>query len=109
MDTSKADYAVVTGVQIHNWALNLDDPNSYSMEFVAPASVYAVVNGVATHLDLGQIPQVCIVMTDTVRGDKSGCHCVMSPQIPVTHLDSNDHTLTPTTHPVSSLCHSTCR
>jgi len=28
------------------------------MEFVAPSSCYAVVNGVATHLDLSQIPQV---------------------------------------------------
>eukprot|EP00879_Flechtneria_rotunda_P012162 GHRR01012702.1.p1 GENE.GHRR01012702.1~~GHRR01012702.1.p1 ORF type:complete len:171 (+),score=76.08 GHRR01012702.1:687-1199(+) len=58
VDPTKADYAVVTGVQVHNWARNLDDPTSYSMEFVAPASVYAVVNGVATHLDLSQIPQV---------------------------------------------------
>lgn len=58
VDPSKADYAVVTGVQIHNWARHLDDPSTYSMEFVAPASVYAVVNGVATHLDLSQIPQV---------------------------------------------------
>lgn len=58
VDPRKADYAVITGVQIHNWAVNLDDPHSYSMEFVAPSSVYCVVNGVATHLDLGQIPQV---------------------------------------------------
>lgn len=58
VDTSKADYAVITGVQIHNWARSLDAPGSYSMEFVAPSSCYAVVNGVATHLDLSQIPQV---------------------------------------------------
>lgn len=58
VDTSKADYAVITGVQIHNWARTLDQPGSYSMEFVAPSSCYAVVNGVATHLDLSQIPQV---------------------------------------------------
>jgi len=58
VDPRKADYAVITGVQIHNWAVNLDDPNSYSMEFVAPSSCYCVVNGVATHLDLSQIPQV---------------------------------------------------
>jgi hypothetical protein len=58
VDTSKADYAVITGVQVHNWARSLDNPGSYSMEFVAPSSCYAVVNGVATHLDLSQIPQV---------------------------------------------------
>lgn len=58
VDPRKADYAVITGVQIHNWAVNLDSPNSYSMEFVAPSSCYCVVNGVATHLDLSQIPQV---------------------------------------------------
>jgi hypothetical protein len=58
VDPRKADYAVITGVQVHNWAVNLDDPNSYSMEFVAPSSCYCVVNGVATHLDLSQIPQV---------------------------------------------------
>jgi hypothetical protein len=72
VDTSKADYAVVTGVQIHNWARNLDDPNSYSMEFVAPASVYAVVNGVATHLDLSQIPQVTPRMLNLLASSSMG-------------------------------------
>jgi hypothetical protein len=77
VDTSKADYAVVTGVEIHNWAKNLDDPTSYSMEFVAPSAVYAVVNGVATHLDLSQIPQVTprmlnILATSSMGGSVQG-------------------------------------
>ena len=33
VDTNKADYAVVTGVQIHNWGTNFED-NSPNMEFV---------------------------------------------------------------------------
>lgn len=72
VDTSKADYAVVTGVQIHNWARSLDDPQSYSMEFVAPSAVYAVVNGVATHLDLSQIPQVTPRMLNILATSSMG-------------------------------------
>nr|AXF42662.1 low-CO2 inducible protein LCI1850 [Chlorella sp. ArM0029B] len=55
VDTSKADYAVVTGVQIHNWAFNFED-DSPSVEFVAPTSAYVVVDGVKTHLNLLAMP-----------------------------------------------------
>jgi len=72
VDTSKADYAVITGVQIHNWARSLDTPGSYSMEFVAPSSCYAVVNGVATHLDLSQIPQVTPRMLNLLANSSLG-------------------------------------
>lgn len=72
VDTSKADYAVITGVQIHNWARTLDEPGSYSMEFVAPSSCYAVVNGVATHLDLSQIPQVTPRMLNLLANSTQG-------------------------------------
>jgi hypothetical protein len=37
VDTGKADYAVVTGVQIHNWGTSFED-DSPNMEFVAPTS-----------------------------------------------------------------------
>lgn len=50
----------------------LDDPESYSMEFVAPTSVYAVVNGVATHLDLTQIPQVTPRMLNLLATSSMG-------------------------------------
>jgi hypothetical protein len=55
VDTSKADYAVITGVQIHNWGEKFDneEPN---FEMVAPTSGYVVINGVKTELDLGSIP-----------------------------------------------------
>jgi hypothetical protein len=55
VDLKKADYAVVTGVQIHNYSTKYEDdiPN---LEFVAPTSVYSVVGGTKTHLDLFSIP-----------------------------------------------------
>ena len=56
MDPKKADYAVVTGVQIHNWASDLEDERIPSMEFVAPARAYVVVNGEKIDLDLQQVP-----------------------------------------------------
>ena len=55
VDPSNADYAVVTGVQIHNWGAEFDD-SSPNLEFVAPASVYVVVGGERTYLDLSSIP-----------------------------------------------------
>ena len=47
--------AVVTGIQIHNWAEEFDgaEPN---LEFVAPTSVYAVVDGQRVDLDLTRVP-----------------------------------------------------
>ena len=52
---ANADYAVVTGVQIHNWAARLDG-EAPSMEFVAPSKVYVVIKGTKIHLDLGKVP-----------------------------------------------------
>ena len=57
---ANADYAVVTGVQIHNWAADLEG-DAPSMEFVAPSKVYAVVNGVKVFLDLGKVPVSVVV------------------------------------------------
>ena len=55
VDTNKADYAVVTGVQIHNWGADFRD-ESPNMEFVQVTSAYAVVDGVKTFLDLSSVP-----------------------------------------------------
>ncbi|EFN54502.1 hypothetical protein CHLNCDRAFT_8980, partial [Chlorella variabilis] len=55
VDTSKADYAVITGVQVHNWAYEFED-DSPNLEFVASTSVYVVVDGVKAHLDIAAIP-----------------------------------------------------
>jgi hypothetical protein len=55
VNPDRADYAVVTGVQIHNWASDLDDVKIPSMEFVAPARTYVVVNGEKLDIDLHQV------------------------------------------------------
>jgi hypothetical protein len=54
VDTSKADYAVITGIQIHNWAVEYDseEPN---LEWVEPRCVYVVVDGQKQALDLSQV------------------------------------------------------
>uniref|UniRef100_A0A7S2VV11 Limiting CO2-inducible protein B/C beta carbonyic anhydrase domain-containing protein n=1 Tax=Chlamydomonas chlamydogama TaxID=225041 RepID=A0A7S2VV11_9CHLO len=58
VDLNKADYAVVTGVQIHNWATSLEADGTPSLEFVAPTKVFVVVNGVKIHLDLTKVPSL---------------------------------------------------
>ncbi|GLC33492.1 hypothetical protein PLESTB_000080900 [Pleodorina starrii] len=56
VNPAMADYAVITGTEIHNWAADLEDGGEPSMEFVAPTKAYVVVNGVKTHLDLMMVP-----------------------------------------------------
>ncbi|KAG2490704.1 hypothetical protein HYH03_010865 [Edaphochlamys debaryana] len=56
VNPSTADYAVITGVEIHNWAAHLEEGGEPSMEFIAPTKAYVVVNGVKTHLDLAMVP-----------------------------------------------------
>lgn len=45
----------LSGVQIHNWGLELDD-KSPNLEFVAPCSIYVVIRGERTYLDITSIP-----------------------------------------------------
>jgi len=52
---TKADYAVVTGVQIHSWGKDFYD-DAPNLEFVAPQRVYVVCNGERTDIDLGNLP-----------------------------------------------------
>lgn len=56
VDPKKADYAVIVGVQIHNWASELVPHGEVSLEFVAPSKAYTVVNGVKTFIALAQVP-----------------------------------------------------
>ncbi len=56
MDPTKADYAVFTGVQIHNWAADLNNTDTPSLEFVGVGKSYVVVNGEQVHLDLAKVP-----------------------------------------------------
>ena len=55
VDVRKADFAVVTGVEIHNWAPELGS-GVPSLEFVAPAKVYTCVNGEYNYIDIMDIP-----------------------------------------------------
>jgi Limiting CO2-inducible proteins B/C beta carbonyic anhydrases len=50
----KADYAVVTGVQIHSWPN--PDSNEPVLEYVEPKTGYVVVDGVKSELDLAAMP-----------------------------------------------------
>ncbi|KAI8472832.1 MAG: low-CO2-inducible protein [Monoraphidium minutum] len=74
VDIEKADYAVVTGVQIHNWSRGLGGDN---FEFVAPTKVYVVNKGQITVLDLNQLPaltprQVGLLADPGLKGAPAG-------------------------------------
>jgi hypothetical protein len=56
VDTKKANYAVVTGVQIHNWCSELSPAGVPSLEFVAPARVAVVVDGQRHYINLRKVP-----------------------------------------------------
>jgi hypothetical protein len=55
VDVKEADYAVITGVQVHNWGEKFDngEPN---LEIVAPTKMAVVINGEKTELDLASMP-----------------------------------------------------
>ncbi|KAL6778576.1 LCIB1 [Auxenochlorella protothecoides x Auxenochlorella symbiontica] len=55
VDPARADYAVVTGVQIHSWGTSFDD-DAPNLEFVAPSTIDVVTNGYKTHVDLLALP-----------------------------------------------------
>jgi hypothetical protein len=71
VDTSRAYYAVVTGVQVHNWATHYDD-ESPNLEFVWPTSVYVVINGARTHIDLAAMPSLTPRQTRALAADGRG-------------------------------------
>ena len=53
VSTDKADYAVITGCQVHSWP---KDPSSPAIEYVMPTSGYVVMNGVKSNIDLAKVP-----------------------------------------------------
>lgn len=77
VDTRRADYAVVTGVQVHSWGTQYsgDEPH---LEYIAPSTVYTVVNGQRTYLDLTAIPAMTprqlklLAAADAASGGSSG-------------------------------------
>ncbi|KAF5838159.1 hypothetical protein DUNSADRAFT_3284 [Dunaliella salina] len=56
VDPTKANYAVFTGVQIHNWASDLTDSSIPSLEFVASGKSYTVIDGVKKAMDVTTLP-----------------------------------------------------
>ena len=59
--------AVITGVQIHNWANDFED-DSPNLEFVAPTAAYVVVSGVKTHVELNAVPPLTPRQTRLLNG-----------------------------------------
>lgn len=53
VDTNKADYAVITGVQIHNWGN--DGTGAPTLEFIAPTTGYVVIDGERVDLNLQKV------------------------------------------------------
>jgi len=84
VDTRKANYAVITGVQIHNWATELTPESGIpSLEFVATAKCYVVIDGVKTHLDLRRVPplsprQLQITAAASMNGDVNFSEAMIS-------------------------------
>eukprot|EP00200_Dunaliella_tertiolecta_P007906 CAMPEP_0202374188 /NCGR_PEP_ID=MMETSP1127-20130417/5069_1 /ASSEMBLY_ACC=CAM_ASM_000462 /TAXON_ID=3047 /ORGANISM="Dunaliella tertiolecta, Strain CCMP1320" /LENGTH=415 /DNA_ID=CAMNT_0048971285 /DNA_START=57 /DNA_END=1304 /DNA_ORIENTATION=- len=59
VDPSKANYAVFTGVQIHNWAADVNtDAGAPSLEFISVGKSYVVINGERTYLDVSMVPSL---------------------------------------------------
>lgn len=56
VDESKADYAVITGIQIHNWSDSFTDLGEPSLEFIQPCKAYTVVHGRRTEMDIQSLP-----------------------------------------------------
>ena len=75
VDPTKADYAIVTGIQIHNWGVEFegDEPN---IEFIAPTTVSVIVNGERSDLDLTKMPSLSprmVKMLSTAAGADGVC------------------------------------
>jgi hypothetical protein len=75
VDPQRADFALVAGVQVHNWSRGcVEEAN---LEFVAPTKVYVVVEGEVTMLDLLQLPsltprQINLLAQHTLQGGNAG-------------------------------------
>lgn len=77
VDPAKADYAVITGVEVHNWGPDYESP-SPTLEFIWPTGVYVVVNGVKTYLDITAVPtltprQLGIIADGTADNSNAVC------------------------------------
>ena len=75
VDITRADYAVITGVQVHNWSTGLGGAN---FEFVAPSKCYVVVGGEKTEIDLEKLPPLTPRQLNVIAGEDSGLEAGIS-------------------------------
>jgi hypothetical protein len=75
VDINKADYAVITGVQVHNWSTDLEGAN---FEFVAPTKCYVVVAGEKTEIDLEKLPPLTPRQLNVIAGETPGLEAGIS-------------------------------
>lgn len=54
VDPAKADYAVFTGIQIHNWSDKFEDDEP-NFEFIMPSKSYVVIQGKKKEIDISSI------------------------------------------------------
>eukprot|EP00899_Mesostigma_viride_P027252 jgi/Mesvir1/7711/Mv11663-RA.13 len=78
VDTSKADYAVITGIQIHAWEAEANEKelleggnkDRHDFEFVLPGKAYCVINGERKEMDLSALPALTPRMITLMRNAK---------------------------------------
>jgi len=58
VDTNIADYAIVTGVQIHNWMAYPADAGAPDLEYVYPSEITVVSGGKSKTIKLGDVPSM---------------------------------------------------
>jgi hypothetical protein len=61
VDATKEDYAVITGVHVHNWGN--EGTNAPTMEWIAPSTCYVVKDGKTTNINL----MVCVLFKSFSR------------------------------------------
>jgi hypothetical protein len=83
VDPAKADYAVITGVEVHNWATDLKDPAGASIEILYPTQAYAVIQGKKYTLDLTAPAPAGFSLAAGSGSGKAGSSPVSSSTAPV--------------------------
>eukprot|EP01025_Chloroclados_australasicus_P052758 TRINITY_DN6160_c0_g2_i1.p2 TRINITY_DN6160_c0_g2~~TRINITY_DN6160_c0_g2_i1.p2 ORF type:complete len:319 (+),score=63.53 TRINITY_DN6160_c0_g2_i1:142-1098(+) len=89
VDTEKADYAVVTGVQIHSWPN--PETGAPNIEFVMPSTMYTVVNGVKSTIELANVPALtarqAAILASADAKDLAAAYCTGSTVTEVKQTD----------------------
>jgi hypothetical protein len=87
----KADYAIITGCQIHSWPN--PKTNAPVLEYVMPTSAYVVINGEKIVLDLSGVPpltprQVAILAAGAPKSKEPAAYLKGSTAIAVEQTDT---------------------